>query len=128
MEKFGPDELLAALHSVLPNGLRGLGAAVRHVIRFEIGQKNLRADGQPVLRPEIVSVGDACVRRTYVSNASRAGHQAKYGTDRTWRWSVFFTPQGVRRILSNFMQLIEAWLAARCPRHMQEQESSGEVT
>jgi hypothetical protein len=128
MEKYGPDELLAALHSVLPNGPRGLGAAVRHVIRFEIGQKNLRADGQPVLRPEIVSFGDACVRRTYVSNASRAGHQAKYGVDRTWRWSVFFTPQGVRRIVSSFMQLIEAWLAARCPRHMLEQEPSGDMT
>jgi hypothetical protein len=127
LDKYDYDTLLAMVHTAMPASSRDVNKVLRNVVRFKIGQKKLRADGEPVLRPQIMIEQKAFVRRVHTSNSSTAGYRAKHGTDRDWRWQVFFTPVGARWLVDDFPAHVEEFLAARCPEHMAECELPGEL-
>lgn len=125
--KYGDDALLAMVHTAMPAGSRDIDKVLRNAVRFRIGQKKLRADGEPVLRPQAIEAKEASVRRVYTSDRSSAGHRATHGVERNWRWQVFFTPAGVRMLVDGLPDHVDAFLAARCPEYMSEAELPGEL-
>lgn len=98
----------------------GIWETIRRILRFSIAEKLLNSDGCPRLRPGWVQAGHVCAKRVFTSSNSSAGNRASHGQEQFWRWSVFYTPAGVKYIVAHFGVLVAAFLDAGQPNHMVE--------
>ncbi len=88
---------------------------LKQMIRFTVGHKELRADGRPVVRNNWQS--HVQVHKVFVPDKSSVGHLVKHGTERNWRYGVWYTPEFLQVFLPDVLRHHSNWVNADRPKH-----------